>query len=80
MDAARVTKTAEELEQKVAEGLHVAQERVEEGVRRGADHARRAMNTLNDQFGDSVRRSPVLALAGAFAVGYVVARVLRIAR
>jgi len=64
----------------VNEGLNVAQERVQEGVRRGAEQARRAMNTLNDQFGDTVRQSPVLALAGAFAVGYVAARLLRVVR
>jgi ElaB/YqjD/DUF883 family membrane-anchored ribosome-binding protein len=84
MDAARAADTArqagEQLQEKVTEGLGVAQERMEESVRRGADQARRAMNTLNDQFGDTVRQSPVLALAGAFAVGYLAARILRIVR
>jgi hypothetical protein len=84
MDAARATETArqagEQLQEKVTEGLNVAQERMEQSVRRGADQARRAMNTLNDQFGDTVRQSPVLALAGAFAVGYLAARLFRIAR
>jgi ElaB/YqjD/DUF883 family membrane-anchored ribosome-binding protein len=85
MDAARSAESAarhagEEIQEKVTEGLSMAQDRMEETVRRGADQARRAMNTLNDQFGDSVRQSPVLALAGAFAVGYLAARIFRIAR
>jgi ElaB/YqjD/DUF883 family membrane-anchored ribosome-binding protein len=84
MDAARAGETArhagEQLREKATEGLGVAQERMEETVRRGADQARRAMNTLNDQFGDTVRQSPVLALAGAFAVGYLAARIFRIVR
>lgn len=84
MDAARVSETArragEQIKDEVSQSFSAAQERMEESVRKGADQARQAMNTLNDQFGDSVRKSPVLALAGAFAVGYLAARILRIVR
>ena len=84
MDAARMADTArqagEHFQDQLSQGLDAAQDRLEEGVRKGADQARSAMNTLNDQFGDTVRSSPVLALVGAFAVGYLAARILRLAR
>jgi hypothetical protein len=56
------------------------QERVEDNVRRGLEQARGTLNSLNAQFGSFVHESPIVALAGAFAVGYLLARVARAVR
>jgi len=81
MDAARlkddVQQTGEKLRGNLAQGLGHAQEAIEENVRRGMDRTRGAVTTLNAQFGTLVQQSPLMALGGAFAIGYLAARVAR---
>lgn len=61
----------------LAEGLNRAQETVEERVRSGFAQTQGMFSSLNEQFGGFVRAQPIVALAGAFVVGYVVARAAR---
>ncbi len=81
MDAARikedVQQAGEKLRDNLAHGIGRVQEKMEENVRRGADQARGAVSTLNEQFGGFVHESPLIALGGAFAVGYVAAKIAR---
>jgi hypothetical protein len=48
-----------------------------EEPRAAADQMERLLSTVTDDVGQFVRQSPVLALAGAFAVGYLVAKLVR---
>jgi hypothetical protein len=81
MDAARLREDAQQAGEKLrgslAQGLGHAQEAIEENVRRGLDQTRGAVTTLNEQFGSFVRQSPLMALGGAFVIGYVAAKVAR---
>ena len=81
MDAARikedVRQAGESLRGNLSEGFGRMQEKVEGIVRQGLDQTRGVMTTLNEQFGSFVRESPIVALGGAFAVGYVIARIAR---
>ncbi len=61
----------------LAEGLGRAQEKMEERVRSGFAQTQGMMSTMNEQFGDFVREQPIVALAGAFVVGYLIARTAR---
>ena len=61
----------------LAQGIGRVQERLEERVRRGADQAQGMFTSLNEEFGSFVRDSPVMALTGAFAVGYLIAKIAR---
>jgi len=81
MDAARmredVQQAGEKLRGNLAEGIGKVQEKVEENVRRGVDQTRGAVTTLNEQFGSFVQESPIMALGGAFAIGYIAAKIAR---
>jgi hypothetical protein len=61
----------------LTEGLGRAQETVEERIRSGFARTQGLFSSLNDQFGGFVREQPIVALAGAFVVGYVIARAAR---
>jgi ElaB/YqjD/DUF883 family membrane-anchored ribosome-binding protein len=81
MDAARLKESAQEatrtVQENLAQGLGRAQERIEDRVRRGADQAQSVLASMNEEFGSFVRESPIIALGGAFAVGYLIAKVAR---
>jgi len=74
MDAAQAK---DNLQENLAAGIGRAQERLEERVRRGADQAQSMFASVNEEFGSFVRESPIIALSGAFAVGYLIAKVAR---
>jgi hypothetical protein len=84
MDAARikenVQQASEALQGQLGEGIERVQERVQENVRRGAEQARGLLASANEQFGGFVQESPVIALVGAFAAGYVIAKLARAIR
>jgi hypothetical protein len=65
------------LHDRLAHGIERVQEKVEERVRRGTDQTRGVLSSLNDEFGGFVREAPILALGGAFALGYLIARAAR---
>lgn len=71
MDVARAT---EDLKDNVTKGFERAQERVGEGVAQTKD----LVATLNEQVETLVRQSPLIALGGAFAVGYLIAKLARV--
>jgi hypothetical protein len=71
MDVARAT---EDLKENVSKGIERAQERVEEGVAQTKD----LVAMLNEQVQTLVRQSPLIALGGAFAVGYLIAKLARV--
>ena len=81
MDAARLKEDVHHagrtIQDNLASGIGRVQEEMEERVRRGYDHTRGAFGSLNEQFGGFVRESPLIAIAGAFAVGYLVAKLTR---
>jgi len=81
MDPAQVKENVQQAGRKVqenlAEGIERVQDRMEERFRRGADQAQNMFSSLNEEFGGFVRESPVLAIGGAFAVGYLIAKVAR---
>jgi hypothetical protein len=81
MDAAHVKQGVKEttrtLQENLAQGIGRVQERLEEGVRRGAGQTQGMFASLNDEVGGFVRGSPIIALSGAFAVGYVIAKMAR---
>jgi len=74
MDAAQMK---ENLQENLAAGIGRAQERMEERVRRGADQAQTMFASVNEEFGSFVRESPIIALGGAFAAGYLIAKIAR---
>ena len=74
MDAAQMK---ENLHENLAAGIGRAQERMEERVRRGADQAQTMFASVNEEFGSFVRESPIIALGGAFAAGYLIAKIAR---
>jgi hypothetical protein len=61
----------------LASGIGRVQEQMEHRVRRGYDRTRGALGALNEQVGGFARESPLVAIAGAFAVGYLVAKLSR---
>ena len=71
MDVARAT---EELKDNVTKGIERAQERVGEGVAQTKD----LVAMVNEQIETLVRQSPLIALGGAFAVGYLIAKLARV--
>jgi ElaB/YqjD/DUF883 family membrane-anchored ribosome-binding protein len=71
MDVARAT---EDLKDNVTKGIERAQERVEEGMAQTKD----LVAMLNGQVETLVRQSPLIALGGAFAVGYLIAKLARV--
>ena len=81
MDAASVREDVQHagrvLKDNLAAGIGRVQEEMEERVRRGSDQTRGALDDLNEQFEGFVRESPLIAIAGAFAVGYLLAKVTR---
>ena len=74
MDAAQAGRSVQD---NLAEGIGRVQDRLEEKFRRGAEDAQSMFSSLNDEFGGFVRESPLLAIGGAFAVGYLIAKVAR---
>jgi ElaB/YqjD/DUF883 family membrane-anchored ribosome-binding protein len=81
MDAAQLKENVQEagrsVQENLAEGIGRVQERMEERVRRGADQAQSMFASLNEEFGGFVREAPIMAIGGAFAVGYLVAKIAR---
>jgi ElaB/YqjD/DUF883 family membrane-anchored ribosome-binding protein len=81
MDAARLKEDVQHatraMQDKIAEGIGRVQERMESGLRQRGDQSRSALTSLNEQFGSFVQESPILAIGGAFAVGYMIAKMAR---
>ena len=81
MDAAKlrddVQAASRSIQEGISEGLGRVQETMEERVRRGAGRTQSMFASMNDEFGSFVRESPIIALSGAFAVGYLVAKIAR---
>lgn len=81
MDAARqkedIHQASRVIQENLAEGVDRVQARMEERMRRGYDQTRGAVGSLNQQLETFVRESPLVAIAGAFAVGYLFAKVAR---
>jgi ElaB/YqjD/DUF883 family membrane-anchored ribosome-binding protein len=81
MDAAKlkedVQAASRSIQEGISEGLGRVQETMEERVRRGADRTQSVLTSINEEFGGFVRESPIIALGGAFAVGYLIAKVAR---
>ena len=81
MEGARIRENvqgaARTMQENLAHGVGRMQERVEENVRRGVEQTRGMLSSFNEQFGSFVQERPVLALGGAFAVGYLAAKVAR---
>lgn len=73
-----VAKATEDLRENVTKGIERAQERVEEGVRRGANQTKDLATMLSGQVETFVRESPLVALGGAFFVGYLIAKLARV--
>ena len=71
MDVARAT---EELKDNVTKGIERAEKRVGEGVAQTKD----LVAMVNEQIETLVRQSPLIALGGAFAVGYLIAKLARV--
>jgi hypothetical protein len=81
MDAAKLREdapaAARSLQDNLAEGIGRAQGKMQETFRRTAEQAQGMFNSMNDEFGSFVRESPLIALGGAFAAGYIVAKLAR---
>ena len=81
MDAAQlkesVQQAARTVQGNLAEGIGRVQDRMEERVRRSGDQAQNVFASLNAEFGDFVRESPLVAIGGALTVGYLIAKVAR---
>jgi hypothetical protein len=81
MDAARAKEEMQHagraIQENLAEGVGRMQEKVEESVRRNVDRTRGMLASVNEQFGGFVQESPVVAIGGAFAVGWMIAKVAR---
>jgi ElaB/YqjD/DUF883 family membrane-anchored ribosome-binding protein len=73
-----VAKATEDLKENLTKSVERAQERVEEGVRRGAAQTKDVVSMMSGQFETFVRQSPLIALGGAFAVGFVIAKLARV--
>jgi hypothetical protein len=50
---------------------------MERRVQSGGEDTRKALASLNDQLAGFVQESPLMAIGGAFAVGYVIAKMAR---
>jgi len=74
MDAAKLR---DGLQENLASNIGQVQEEVQQRVRRGVDRTQNVLSSLNEEFGSLVRESPVIALGGAFAVGYLAAKLAR---
>jgi hypothetical protein len=81
MDAAKlrddVQQASRSIQESVAEGIGRAQKKMEETLGRTGDQAQGMLSSMNEEFGSFVRESPIIALGGAFAVGYLVAKLAR---
>jgi hypothetical protein len=81
MDAAKlkddVQQAARNLQENLAQGVGRAQEKMEDTLRRTADQTQGMFASMNEEFGSFVRQSPLIALGGAFAVGYLIAKMAR---
>ena len=81
MDAAKLKEDVQQatrsFQDNLAQGIGRAQEKMEDTLRRTADQTQGMFSSMNDEFGSFVRESPLIALGGAFAVGYVIAKMAR---
>ena len=81
MDAAKlkddVQQASRSIQENLAEGIGRAQEKMEDTLRRTANQTQGMFASMNDEFGSLVRESPIMALGGAFAVGYLIAKLAR---
>jgi hypothetical protein len=81
MDAARLKEDVQHatrtIQDRIAEGIGRVQDRMEHGMRQRGDQTHNALGSLNDQFGSFVRDSPIMAIGGAFAAGYLLAKMAR---
>jgi len=74
------TKFGEDLQhaaKNVQEQLADTASRAHERIKSGFGDTHELLTSFNGQVGDFVREQPILALAGAFFVGYVIARTAR---
>ncbi len=63
-----------------ADAIDQGQEAAREGLKMARDYADSGLDAaaeLSENMGEFVKREPLMALAGAFAVGFVVAHILR---
>jgi len=77
MEAAKLKEDVRQAGRALQEGIERIQEQVGPGVRRSTDEAFNILTSLSQEVASIVRESPLLALAGAFAVGYFAARMAR---
>jgi ElaB/YqjD/DUF883 family membrane-anchored ribosome-binding protein len=81
MDAAKLREdvhaATRTFQENLAAGIGRVQETVEDRLRRSADRTEGALASMNEEFGSFVRESPLIALGGAFAVGYLIAKLAR---
>jgi ElaB/YqjD/DUF883 family membrane-anchored ribosome-binding protein len=84
MDASRVredvSQAGHQIQENLTAGVEKVQHQIEEQVRRGVDRTRGAVSSLNRQLEGFVQEAPVLAIGGAFVVGYLLAKLARAAR
>lgn len=84
MDASRaredVGQAGRKIQENLTAGVEQVQHQIEEQVRRGVDRTRGAVSSLNRQLEGFVHEAPVLAIGGAFVVGYLLAKLARAAR
>ncbi len=71
--AAAASDTVEEIKNMGREAIEKGYDNTREYVSKGVDYA----SEVSDGLADFVQRQPWLALAGAFVIGYVAAKVLR---
>ena len=63
-----------------ADAIDQGQEAAREGLKMARDYADSGLDAaaeLSENMGEFVKREPLMALLGAFAVGFVVAHILR---
>jgi len=63
-----------------ADAIDQGQEAAREGLKMARDYADSGLDAaaeLSENMGEFVKREPLMALVGAFAVGFVVAHILR---
>jgi ElaB/YqjD/DUF883 family membrane-anchored ribosome-binding protein len=81
MDAARlkddVQQATRTIHGKLAEGIGRVQERMERRVHGRGEDTRKALSSFNGQLASLVQEAPLMAIGGAFAVGYVIAKMAR---
>jgi ElaB/YqjD/DUF883 family membrane-anchored ribosome-binding protein len=68
---------AQQQVQKVAEKAHAAVDTVAQSVSSGAERMMTWQQEYGDMARDQIRQNPLVVVAGAFALGYVLAKITR---